>query len=48
MAEDQRGMSSEEINRRMEKEMNAVRSRLKDEGLSDIEIKQIMPRERLI
>ena len=42
MAEDNRGMSSEEINRRMREEMNTVRSRLKDDGLNDLEIKQIM------
>ena len=42
MAEDNKGMSAAEINRRMKQEMNAVKSRLKDQGLNDMEIKQIM------
>ena len=42
MAEDNKGMSAAEINRRMKQEMNAVKSRLKDQGLDDYEIKQIM------
>jgi hypothetical protein len=42
MANDNKGMSAAEINRRMKEEMNAVKSRLKDQGLDDMEIKQIM------
>ena len=42
MAQDNKGMSAAEINRRMKEEMNAVKSRLKDQGLDDMQIKQIM------